>query len=288
MRRPIVIGAAFCASMFLPAVPASAAVTVEFALGVLFVVGDEADDTIAVECLNENVVVNGESPAGGDVACGAVESILVRAGAGADRVDVSTIGGGAFPQLSEIGVLGEEGADTLLGSKLADLLQGGDGADALDGGGGADRLLPGSGGGEVTGGGGRDTAVVSGDGNWDVNDQRIAQLTPVSEVNALDDVEVVVVHGGGGENAISGTEFTGSLVLDGGPGRDLLVGGPGRDQLLGKPGDDVLDGRGGNDLLEGTGGDDELRGGEGDDQLRGGPGDDDCRGGPGADSALSC
>lgn len=274
--------------MLIPAVPASAAVTVEFALGVLFVVGDDADDTIDVECVEDNVAVNGESPADGDVACEAVESIVVRAGAGADRVDLSRVGAGAFPQLRDIGVLGEEGPDTLIGSKLPDVLHGGDGADVLEGGGGGDRLVPGAGGGDLDGGGGRDTAVVRGDGNWDVNDGRIAQLTPVSEATTLEAVEVVIVHGGDGDNAISGSEFSGSLVLDGGPGRDLLVGGPGRDHLIGKAGDDVLDGRGGNDLLEGTGGDDQLRGGQGNDQLRGGPGDDECRGGPGADSVLSC
>lgn len=276
------------ALVLLPAVPARAEVTAEFALGVLTVTGDAVGDSIAVGCAGGEVRVSGSAPSGGPVACGAVETILVRAGGGNDRVVLTGIARGSFPDLAAIGAFGEGGDDALIGSVLGDRLDGGTGADELRGGDGADKLVPGGGGDTVIGGEGKDRVVISGDGDWTINDERVVQLAPVSDGIALQGVELASLTGGPGDNTVAASAFSGSVVLDGGAGDDILQSGRGADELFGRAGNDWLDSGAGNDLLEGKEGGDVLRGGEGNDELRGGPGDDTCTGGPGNDSELSC
>jgi Ca2+-binding RTX toxin-like protein len=274
--------------VLLLATPARATVDATFALGVLTVTGDADDDSISVTCTAGDVQVNGSSPAGGPVGCAEVETILVRAGGGDDRVTLAEVGGGDFRRLAAIGVFGEDGNDTLIGSDLPDRLDGGGGTDELRGGGGGDRLIPSGGGGSAIGGEGRDRVVIGGNGDWTINDEHVVRITPFTEETLLQSVELASVTGGSGDNAISASTFSGSVVLDGGPGDDVLQSGRGADDIFGRGGDDWLDSGAGNDLLDGEGGRDILRGGEGNDQLRGGPGDDTCVGGPGADSELSC
>jgi Ca2+-binding RTX toxin-like protein len=286
MRRVLSAVAAACA-LLLPAVPASADVRAEFALGILTVSGDGQANTIVVECANGNLRVNDAAPTGGRVRCSNVQSVIVRAGDGPDRVDLTDVDRRAFDVLLEIGVFGEAGNDTLIGSSLADQLDGGGGTDVLRGGEGLDGLLPGGGGGELVGGADKDRAAFFGDGEWLVNDQRVAH-EPSSEVTTLQGVEIVTIAGGDGRDTVTGTAYSGALVLRGGGGADELRSGDGRDHLLGGPGDDVLASGDGVDLLEGEEGRDELRGGDGDDQLLGGAGQDECIGGAGADSQLSC
>ncbi|MGH7357227.1 MAG: calcium-binding protein [Candidatus Rokuibacteriota bacterium] len=287
MRRKPAFVAALLA-VLLPAVPSFADVRAEFALGILTVNGDNDGNQIVVECVNGNVRVNDAAPSGSRVRCSNVGSILVRAGDGADVVALSDVTRQAFDILLEIGIFGETGNDTLTGSTLADRIEGGGGADVLRGGDGADRLFPGGGGGALVGGKGKDRATVSGDGDWTVDDQQIARLSPMSEQTTLQGVEVVTVNGGNGNNSLSGSAFSGSLTLDGAGGDDVLRGGSRGDQLLGKAGNDALFAGAGNDILEGGNGKDELHGGDGNDQLSGGSGDDSCEGGQGADSELSC
>lgn len=287
MRRALVL-LAVAGLLLVPATPASADVTAEFALGILTVTGDNDGNAIIVECVNGNVRVNDSAPSGGRVRCSNVESILVRAGDGPDRVDLADVDRPAFDILLEIGLFGEGGNDTLIGSALLDRIDGGAGVDTLRGEGGADRLFPGGGGGALIGGNGKDRATVSGDGDWVVNDQRIARLSPVSEETTLQGVEAVTVNGGDGANSLSASAFSGFLTLDGGGGDDVLRGGSRGDLLFGGAGNDDLFAGPGNDVLEGGNGKDELHGGDGNDQLLGGSGDDACEGGPGADSELSC
>jgi Ca2+-binding RTX toxin-like protein len=273
--------------LVVPAVPASAEVHAEFALGILTVNGDRDGNAIEVECVNGSVRVNDEPPTGGRVRCRIVESIIVRAGDGADRVTLADVGRGAFDILLEIGVFGEAGNDTLIGSSLADRLEGGGGDDELRGGEGSDRLVPGGGDGVIVGGGGRDRVTVSGGGDWALSDRRLARGSPSEELS-LRGIESVTIGGDEGDDVVTATAFSGSVELDGGAGDDVLRGGSSRDLLLGGVGNDDLFGGPGNDILKGGKGKDELRGGDGNDQLRGGPGDDGCEGGPGADSELSC
>jgi Ca2+-binding RTX toxin-like protein len=286
MRR-LLTSVAAAGALLLPALPASADVRAEFALGILTVNGDGQANAIVLECANGNLQVNDAAPTGGRVRCSNVQSVIVRAGDGPDRVDLSDVDRRAFDVLLEIGVFGEAGNDTLIGSSLADQLDGGGGADTLRGGEGLDGLLPGGGGGELVGGEDKDRAAFFGEGEWLVNDQRVAHV-PSSDETQLHGVEIVTIAGGDGREEVTGTAFSGALILRGGGGADELRSGEGRDHLLGGPGDDVLASGDGADILEGEGGRDELRGGDGGDQLLGGSGEDECVGGAGADSQLSC
>jgi Ca2+-binding RTX toxin-like protein len=284
MRRVLLLLTVLGALLW-PAIPASADVTTEFALGILTVNGDAQANAIVVACANGNVRVNDRPPTGGRVRCSSVQSILVRAGDGPDRVVLTDVGRPAFDILLDIGVFGEAGNDTLIGGPLAEQLAGGSGLDVLRGGGGSDRLFPGGGDGVLVGGKGRDRATMFGGGDWAVNDERIAHG---SEVTTLQSVEIVAIKAGDGDDTIIGVAFEGALELDGGAGDDELRSGSGRDHLLGRDGADVLFSGSGADILEGGNGGDELHGGPGDDQLLGGQGDDSCAGGEGADSLLSC
>lgn len=274
------------ALVVLPAGTASAAVTADFALGILTVTGDGEADNITVECVGGDVQVNGSAPSGGPQ-CSAVETILVRAGGGADRVTLSGVTGGPFSRLSEVGVFGEEGDDTLIGSALGDRIDGGAGLDVLRGGNGKDILDGGLGGGEAFGGRGRDTIFRTGSGSWSIDEDSISRLDP-SEVTTFSGIERAEVVGGGGDDIVTTASFTKPVTANGGDGDDLISTGDGPDHLIGGNGNDWLTGGGGNDLLEGKAGNDVLRGDSGNDQMRGGPGDDTCQGSTGADSSLSC
>ena len=112
----------------------------------------------------------------------------------------------------------------------------------------------------VVGGQSDDTIQASPDGVL-LND------TPIQILG----LKAITLEGGGGKDSIdaslSGSE-SGSLdipvVIDGGPGNDMLTGGPIDDQIFGGDGDDVLDGGAGIDYLNGEDGrdrcwqDDEL------------------------------
>jgi len=287
MRRLIALLAPVLLVVF-PTAPANATISIVFTGGVLTISGDGEPDTIAVACSGSEVRVNGASPPSGAVGCDAVEELVVRAGGGGDRVNLSAVTRSAFGGLGSIRVLGEDGDDELTGSALADRLDGGPGVDQLRGGDGADRLMPGPGGGSVVGGEGRDRVIMSGGGHWTINDEHVVRITPDASETTLQGVELASLTGGSGDDAISASTFSGSVTLMGGRGDDLLQSGRGGDTLIGGGGDDWLDSGAGNDLLEGQGGSDVLRGGEGNDQLRAGPGDDTCVGGPGNDAELSC
>lgn len=133
-----------------------------------------------------------------------------------------------------------------------------------------------------------------------------------------DEVNLVVVRGLGGDDRLLVDDgsaedgepaFNVPLVLDGGPGDDLLsrgprattpatfYGGPGNDAVnagggggvntvYGGAGDDVITGGPGTDIVFGGAGDDTILGGDGDDILVGGPGKDDIDGGAGTDVVL--
>ncbi|MBI4817062.1 MAG: hypothetical protein HY791_12440 [Deltaproteobacteria bacterium] len=99
-----------------------------------------------------------------------------------------------------------------------------------------------------------------------------------------------VVSGGDGADLLLGTAandcllgFGGDDTLEGLEGDDVLVGGPGDDILRGGQGRDSLRGQAGNDLLEGGDGPDKLSAGIGDDFLDGGGGNDTLTGEAGLD-----
>jgi Ca2+-binding RTX toxin-like protein len=101
------------------------------------------------------------------------------------------------------------------------------------------------------------------------------------------------------QNSASPVSGVPRVVVDGGPGPDILSGGAGREEIGGDTGDDQLNGGGGDDRLDFAGldpqadqslGNDLLDGGAGNDQLNGGAnvpgqGSDTLRGGDGIDTA---
>ena len=90
----------------------------------------------------------------------------------------------------------------------------------------------------------------------------------------------------GGYELVQGPDVgrSGSQVVVGTAGPDVLLGGSGDDVLCGLGGDDVLDGGSGNDYLDGGDGSDVLRGWSGNDRLDGGDGFDVLQGGSGNDT----
>jgi Ca2+-binding RTX toxin-like protein len=285
MRRALLLFVPLAVSIFL-ATPASAGVTADFASGALTVHGSAGDDDIRVECANGDVAVNGLAPSGAP-ACSAVESIVVRAGAGADRVTLADVGGGAFTRLTEIDVFGEEDDDELIGSSLADRIDGGPGFDVLRGGNGDDVLAGSAHGGEAFGGKGRDTIFGSGGGYWSITEDSLVRDEP-SETTTFSGIERAEIVGGGGDDNIRTSSFSGAVKVNGGDGDDGISTGVGPDHLIGGAGNDWLTAGEGNDLLEGKGGVDVLRGDAGNDRHYGGPGDDTCLGGVGSDTFFSC
>lgn len=73
------------------------------------------------------------------------------------------------------------------------------------------------------------------------------------------------------------------MIVNGGPGNDIITGGEASDELDGDRGDDTIDAGRGDDLLRGGLGIDHLSGGIGKDRLIGGPGGDTLDGGNGLD-----
>jgi Ca2+-binding RTX toxin-like protein len=61
--------------------------------------------------------------------------------------------------------------------------------------------------------------------------------------------------------------LTGDVMVDAGPGQDILIGGDFREFFLGSGGDDDIDGGNGDDTLYGSAGEDELVGGGGNDEI---------------------
>jgi uncharacterized secreted protein with C-terminal beta-propeller domain len=112
-------------------------------------------------------------------------------------------------------------------------------------------------------------------------------------------VDEVVIHGGDGNDSISGSPLNdeirgdngddvilgrgGDDDLDGGVGKDLIIGGSGNDEIQGQAGDDSISGGAGQDSINGNGGNDSEFGGDGNDLLVGNAGDDSIHGGDGND-----
>jgi Ca2+-binding RTX toxin-like protein len=92
------------------------------------------------------------------------------------------------------------------------------------------------------------------------------------------------------DTGVSVDQLTGGVVINGGGGNDAIWGtnwgSP--DRLSGDTGDDTVEGFAGDDLLSGGAGNDYLRGGEGFDALDGGTETDYCDVGPGGGTTVNC
>ncbi len=171
-----------------------------------------------------------------------------------------------------ITILGGPGDDIVFGSAMRDIIQGGDGSDSLSGLGGDDLLTGGVGddtldGGVAGDGLGGDIIRETGDVGFLLTDGLLVGLGR----DRFQDIEIVHLIGGQGNNVLDASGYTGRAALHGGTGGDdLLLGGLGDDRLEGGFfGDDTLIGGGGSDFLLGGTGRDSLVGGDGDDTLQG-------------------
>ena len=205
-----------------------------------------------------------------------VTRILVEAGAGNDRVAVSsnvtipveldggagndTLNGGSANDL----LWGESGNDSLIGGNGDDILIGGDGNDTINGMNGNDSLFGNAGSDSLRGGNDQDT-IHAGDGADSLYGE-----------NGND-----VLLGESGNDYVSGGND--QDIIDGGDGHDVLNGDSGHDAIRGGLGNDTLNGAAGRDTLLGGAGNDSLLGGNDDDTLLGESGDDVVNGQSGFD-----
>ncbi|MEM1186819.1 MAG: choice-of-anchor Q domain-containing protein, partial [Planctomycetota bacterium] len=240
--------------------------------------------------------------------------IEVYAGAGADVVTASPLGGSYYGEAGDDRIIGSTGVDLLFGGEGDDTLSGHDGDDHLSGDAGSDTLLGGAGddtlrGGagddELYGGAGDDTLYGDqGSDTLDAGTGAIESGVPASENvdgGLGDDVYVIVDHGvdqittrtylladSGGVDTLDFSTWQDSsgVVVDlqndnasewhFGPAGLVKASGPWWvfDNVVGTEHNDRIYGNDSDNTLVGGAGDDELTGLRGDDLLQGQSGDD--------------
>jgi Ca2+-binding RTX toxin-like protein len=188
------------------------------------------------------------------------ERVRLTGGVSANTIDASTFNGPTV-------LSGGSGDDVLTGGTNDDVLKGALGADAIHGGAGTDTLL--------------EHANV----NFTLTDGSLTGLG----ADTLTSVERANLAGGTGANTIDASAFTGTTVLSGKRGNDVLIGGANDDLLRGSSGADSLTGVGGSDVLRAGAGDDSLDSldGVGNDVDHGDRGLDSCTSDP-RDAVRSC
>jgi VCBS repeat-containing protein len=190
-----------------------------------------------------------------------------------------------------VAIIGTAAADRIVGTGNTEVIDGLAGNDVLEGGGGDDRLIGGAGADSLTGGAGADRFVYLSAAETPVGGGDTI-LDFVSGVDLLDLSAFAVwdlqISGSGPTQVVTGASYLGNLEIAVGGAitlADIVVQQVGVHRTGGS-GTDVLAGQGGRDLLEGGAGDDTLSGLGGDDFLVGGAGDDRLDGGAGLDIAL--
>ena len=188
--------------------------------------------------------------------------------------------------VSESGITGTAGNDTLIGTSGDDSISGLGGNDSLVGNAGNDTLDGGTGADKMVGSADNDTYVVDNTGDVVVEGAGAGTdtvLTSLSTYTTSNNVENLTATG---TSDFTGTGNGLANVITGNIGNDSLSGLSGNDTLIGNGGSDTLDGGTGNDSLEGDSGsgDDLLLGGAGNDTLDGGPGNNTLTGGTGNDT----
>lgn len=242
-------------------------------------------------------------PGGLPVDCDDVNTWLVVGSDGNDRINMTNVHSGVFPNLNPgpsifagsgddlvrgsnfpDTILGEAGTDQLYGDHGDDSLVGGAGGDYLDGEGGNDTLIGEAGSDTLHGGAGdEDWLIEEVPDNATLTNDRLTFSGTATVVNELTGIERAWLSGSDGPNDINSRDFSGMVTLMGYGGNDHLFAGPGHDLLEGGLGNDTLDGYDGDDTLIGGEGNDWLYGGYGNDSLLGGANDDMLMGGQGAD-----
>jgi Ca2+-binding RTX toxin-like protein len=264
---------------------AAGPVTASFTLGVLTVVGDAQNNSIAISrdaagriLVNGGaVVVNGGTPT---VANTRVMSVV--GNGGNDTLALSETNG-ALPKAN---LFGGTGNDTLIGGAAADTLTGQAGSDTLLGKGGSDGLFGGSDNDTLTGGdaddrvfgeAGDDRSIWNPGDDTDLNEGgagvdttevnggngaeqfttsangarvRFDRVTPAPFSIDIGTSENLTLNANGGADTFSATGNLAALIritVDGGSGGDTISGSNGSDVLLGGIGSDFVDGQQGND-----------------------------------------
>ncbi len=249
-------------------------------------VRSDGSDSIVIDVNAGNVQINGADPETGTLAADSVPSMIVIGGPGNNVIDLRGVLLADWDVLTNVGVDGQAGDDTIIGSEFGDNnLIGGDGEDSIDGGPGGDT---------IDGGHGHDVI------NGETGDDNIAGNDGLDTING--DSGADTIQGGDGDDLIDGG--TGNDNLRGNHGDDLITGGAGDDTINGNFGfdtingndgddrifggaeNDLLGGDDGNDRVNGQGLNDTLFGGNGDDTLIGGTHDDLIFGDDGDDSIL--
>jgi len=143
-------------------------------------------------------------------------------------------------------VLGSNSGNSITGNAAQNRLSGGAGDDLLSGGLGDDTLIGGAGNDRVDGGDGIDALIESVDVDFTLTDTSATGLGN----DTLVAIEQATLTGGGRDNRIDASAFTGPSTLDGMAGDDSLIGGPGVNTFIGGTGNDRLDGGEGSDTVD--------------------------------------
>ena len=236
---------------------ALAAISIDLSGGVMTIKGTPSDDPIAVTCNGLKVKVGADTTSWD---CSAVDSLVIRGGAGNDTLDVSGVSIGNFTTLTDVSLYGGDGYDGLTGWTGPEILDGGKLGDTLVASYGNDTLIGGS-------DDGWDYLQVLADVNLTITDTSMTGLG----TDSLQSIEGLDVTGGPSANIIDASGFSswaylrgegGNDTITGGPYGMALVGGPGGDTLIGGPRRDDLTGDDevsvGNDTLIGGGGRDTV------------------------------
>jgi len=316
--RRLVAGLVLAAGLFVAtSLPANAATTATFRVGVLSTFGDAASNSIVIsrDAAGKILVNNGAvTVAGGtptvantsrievfglgsrdvislDEVNGALPAASLFGGAGNDVLTGGSGNDRLSGQAGDDTLLGRAGIDALFGGSDNDTLTGGDADDQVFGQSGDDRMIwnPGDDTDLDEGGAGVDSAEVNGGNGTEqftvtANGARVRfdRVNPAPFSLDLGTSEKLAVNANGGDDTFSATGNLAALLavtVDGGAGSDTLLGSNGADVLLGGDGNDFVDGQQGNDMAF-------L--GAGDDVFQWDPGDnnDTVEGQAGADRLL--
>jgi Ca2+-binding RTX toxin-like protein len=245
--------------------------------GDFLIQGTNADDTITVNTIGDQVLVIIDTPDSVVVETAPlkdVDSLTIYGLNGADHVDVDV-------EIPTVAVLGA-GSNTYYGSNAVDVVFGGSSKDWIYTYGGDDIVFAGDGGDYVSAGTG-DDELFGGDGDDELfgsdGFDTIKGEAGDDTIAGGDDDDFL--YGNSGNDSIKGGD--GRDYLDGSSGEDTLHGMDGIDSIRGGNHDDSITGGNGGDFIEGVGGNDTIRGDGGDDEISGGNDKDKIYGGDGDD-----
>lgn len=201
--------------------------------------GGGGDDTL-IESGNVNIVLGAATMTGlGADSISSIEFAKLTGGSGNNTLDASGFGGSV----------------TLSGGAGNDILKGGLGDDSLSGDAGNDTLSGNAGTNTLNGGSETDQVLESANVDFTL---LAAQLISVLGTDDLISIETARLIGGGSDNTLDASAFTGKTTLQGGEGADTIIGGSNADSMEGGNGNDVLTGGLGNDTFTGGAGTDTI------------------------------